>query len=107
MIFNNFGDIRDDRTCKALTGLARDQFQELLKIFEASHADLREELYEQGAIKIRHVPGDRGYLKTLEQRLFFLLFYLKNYPTYDVLGFLLTRQTNTSPTFHVVYATCL
>lgn len=86
MIFKRLDDIKNDRTCKALTGLTRAQFKQFLQPFEAASQALREEKFEQGELKIKHAVGRRGYLETQEQRLFFILFYLKNYPTYDVLG---------------------
>lgn len=86
MIFNSLEDVRSDRACKALTGLTREQFRQLLKEFETSNKKLREDRYESGKLKIKSLMGRRGYLETQEQKLFFVLFYLKNYPTYDVLG---------------------
>lgn len=32
--------------------------------------------------------GNKGALKTVEQKLFYILFYFKVYPTFDVAGFL-------------------
>jgi len=86
MFFNNLEEVRNDRACKALTGLTREQFRQLLKEFDTSNKKLREERYESGKLKIKSFVGRHGYLETQEQKLFFVLFYLKNYPTYDVLG---------------------
>ncbi len=88
MIFNSLDDIRDDRTCKALTGLTKDQFKELLEVFQSSFHALRQERYQQGELRTPQVGGRAGYLATFAHKLFFVLYYLKNYPPYDVLGYL-------------------
>ena len=81
MFFNNLEEVRNDRACKALTGLTREQFRQLLKEFDTSNKKLREERYESGKLKIKSFVGRHGYLETQEQKLFFVLFYLKNYPS--------------------------
>ena len=57
MIFSGLSNIRDDRTCKALTGVTRDQFKRLLEVFESSAQALRQERYEQGTLRIKHRGG--------------------------------------------------
>jgi DDE superfamily endonuclease len=94
MIFKSLEEIGNDRVCKALTGLTKDQFKQVLNAFELSHQSVQKEQYEQRLKsrpqRLSRMPagGPRGYLSTLEQKLFFVLYYLKNYPTYDVLGYL-------------------
>jgi DDE superfamily endonuclease len=83
MIFSSLDHIRDDRTCKALTGVTKDQFKQLAQVFEASYKEL-----QQGSLKTKPRQSSSGNLKTFEHKLFFVLYYLKNYPTYDVLGYL-------------------
>jgi hypothetical protein len=94
MIFKSIEEIGNDRICKALTGLTKDEFKELLNAFELSYQAVQEEQYEE-RLKSRpqrssRMPtgGPQGYLSTLEHKLFFVLYYLKNYPTYDVFGYL-------------------
>lgn len=90
MIFKSIEEIGNDRICKALTGLTKDEFKELLNAFELSYQAVQKEQYEE-RLKSRpqrssRMPtgGPQGYLSTLEHKLFFVLYYLKNYPTYDV-----------------------
>jgi len=94
MIFKSIEEIGNDRVCKALTGLAKDEFKKLLNTFESSYQAVQKERYEE---RLRSRPqrlsrmpagGPQGYLSTWEHKLFFVLYYLKNYPTYDVLGYL-------------------
>lgn len=80
---------RDPRAMKALTGLSYQEFANLIPSFEKAYLD------EQ-----RHKPnrqrkvggGKKGKLPTTESKLFFILFYIKTYPTFDVLGFMTDRD---------------
>lgn len=83
MIFTHLDDIRNDRICKALTGLTKDQFKQLLPSFTSTYQDQYD-----GPSSDTTRPTFPGYLSSFEHRLFFVLYYLKNYPTYDVLGYL-------------------
>jgi hypothetical protein len=83
VIFNGLDKVRDDRTFKALTGLTKEQFKQLAPLFEASYSEFRACPAKAGS-----EPPFSGHLNTFEHRLFFVLYYLKNYPTYDVLGYL-------------------
>lgn len=80
--------------CKALTGLTKDQFKQVLNVFGLSYQAVQKEQYEQRLKsrpqRLSRMPagGPPSHLSTLEQKLFFVLYYLKNYPTYDVLGYL-------------------
>ncbi|MGH7926700.1 MAG: transposase family protein [Candidatus Binatia bacterium] len=40
--------------------------------------------------------GQKGHLKTAEDKLFFILFYLKTYPTFDVMGFFSNKSRGRS-----------
>lgn len=75
---------KNERLLRALTGISKKEFTNLLiqfeKLFlEIVHRQKRERAYGGG----RH-----GVLKGMEEKLFFILFYLKVYPTYDVASFL-------------------
>lgn len=83
MIFDGLDKIRNDRTCKALTGLSQEQFKQLVPHFESAYR----EIYPYASNTASMSPA-KGHLKTFEHKLFFVLYYLKNYPTYDVLGYL-------------------
>lgn len=80
---------RNPRLCLALTGMSHQEFSDLVPVFEASLIELR----MQKPYRKRKVgAGQKGKLPTTESKLFFILFYLKTYPTYDVLGFLSDKE---------------
>ena len=76
----NLGKIRrDPRQMKAITGVTIEEFEQLAPHFE-------QVLYENAANKKRKrvVGGGRiGKLINAQTKLFFILFYMKTYPTYD------------------------
>ena len=79
---------RDDRGFRALTGLSRKAFYQLLPLFTISYGEALWERYEQQRSRRKRKPGagQKGRLNTMEKKLFFILYYLKVYPTFDVLG---------------------
>lgn len=83
-------DIRNDRQFRALTGMTRHEFDQMLPVFTESHAALRQEAYKKVKAQRQRQPGggSKGKLVTMEQKLFFILIYWKVYPSYDVLGFM-------------------
>ncbi len=82
--------IRDDRQMKALTGLSQDQFDHLLPFFSAIYETTQQQMYEGGVASgtRRRKPGggSKGKLPTMADKLLFVLYYYKIYPTFDVLG---------------------
>ena len=76
--------LKQDRLLRALTGLNRKAFDALLPIFS--------EIYEQTCQtqpRQRAVGGGRkARLRQIKNKLFFILFYFKCYPTFDVAGLL-------------------
>ncbi len=70
--------LSDDRTSQAAIGLTEKVFQKLLPLFEKG--------LSKSVKKNPYRGGRPDRLKTTRERLFFILFFLKNYPTYDVLG---------------------
>ncbi len=80
---------RDPRLCKALTGLSYQEFSDLIPVFAKALFELR---MQKPKRKRKAGGGRRGKLPTNEAKLFFILFYLKTYPTFDVLGFLTDRE---------------
>lgn len=82
--------IRDDRHLRALTGLNREQFEILSEAFGTAHAAMKERVYRQGLAegtrRRRPGGGKKGALPTVRDKLLFLLYYFKVYPTFDVLG---------------------
>lgn len=80
---------RDPRAMKALTGSSYQEFTDLLPTFEKAYIDNQ----RQKPNRQRKVGGGKkGKLPTMESKLFFILFYLKAYPTFDVLGFMTDRD---------------
>jgi hypothetical protein len=82
--------IRDARQMKALTGLSQAQFDHLLPIFSAICQAAQQHTYETGVASgtRRRKPGggSKGKLPTMAEKLQFVLYYYKTYPTFDVLG---------------------
>ncbi len=74
---------------KALTGLSYQEFVNLLPTFEKAYLDL---LRQKPNRKRKVGGGKKGKLPTIESKLFFILFYLKAYPTFDVLGYMTDRD---------------
>lgn len=85
----NFGTvfrIRDDRQAKALTGCTLAMLQELLPVFEQLFRAAVAARIPMSERKRALGGGKRGVLKTTEDKLVYVLLYLKAYPTYDVLS---------------------
>lgn len=80
------GKIRDERQLKALTGLSREKFAALAEAFAKVCQAEQERAYEQGLKRRRPGGGQKGKLPSAEAKLLFVLYYFKNYPTFDVLG---------------------
>ena len=83
-------EIRDDRQQRALTGVPTEKFSTLEAAFALALADEKERAYQEGFAegKRQRKPGggQKGKLPTVHDKLVFLLYYLKVYPTFDVLG---------------------
>ena len=80
--------IRSDRQFVAFTGLSEKFFDQLLTEFTQCLKSAQQHKYQKNRETRSRRPGGgrQGVLKTAESKLFFILFYLKNYPTFDVLG---------------------
>ena len=82
--------IRDDRQMKALTGLSQDQFDPLLPFFSTIYETTQQKTYaagvESGTRRRKPGGGSKGKLPTMAEKLPFVLYYYKTYPTCDVLG---------------------
>lgn len=80
------GKIRDERQLKALIGLTSEKFTELAEVFAQVSQAEQEQAYAKGLRKRRPGAGQKGKLPSAEAKLLFILYYFKNYPTFDVLG---------------------
>ena len=82
--------IRDSRQLRAFTGLTEEQLEKLEKTFEEVYEEERKQIYEEavrkGERKRKPGGGRKGKLPTMKLKILFLLFYLKEYPTFDILG---------------------
>ena len=82
--------IRDDRQMKALTGVSQAQFDFLLPVFSHVYQETQQQRYEDsveaGERSRKPGAGTKGKLPTMTDKLQFVLYYYKTYPTFDVLG---------------------
>lgn len=78
--------IRDERQLKALTGLSSEKFTALAEAFAKVYQTEQQQAYERGLKQRRPGGGQKGKLPSAEAKLLFVLYYFKNYPTFDVLG---------------------
>lgn len=82
-----------ERLCRAMTGLTPQEFKNLLATFaEALQRRAMERYLTDSSRKRKPGGGRKSFLKTVEEKLFFILFYYKVYPTFDVLGFFYDRD---------------
>ena len=83
-------EIRDERQLKALTGLPVSKLEYLEEIFRQVYQEEQQKAYEKGQAegtrKRKPGGGRKGKLPTMRDKLVFILYYLKVYPTYDVMG---------------------
>jgi hypothetical protein len=83
-------EVRDDRQMRALTGLSQVQFDQLLPTFAIVYRGTQQAAYEKGLADgtRQRQPGGgaKGKLPTCSEKLMFVLYYYKTYPTFDVLG---------------------
>lgn len=97
--------LNDDRLMKAVIGMSVNEFQRLGESFEKELEAERQSEYEKEFKnnKRQRKPGGgrRGVLKEAQEKLFFILFYFKCYPTFDVLGlFFDLNRSNTCRNAH-------
>ncbi len=87
---------RQERQLKAVTGLSIEQFSILITVFEPI---LNSGIEKQKAGKIKPNNGNIGVLKSAEDKLLFILYYLKCYPTYDQFGFIFNMSGSSAYTW--------
>lgn len=75
--------MQNDRLMRAVIGMGREEFLQLLEKFNSHVKRVR---YKRDR-KRKAGAGRTHTLATSEQKLFYMLFYMKCYPTYDVAGF--------------------
>lgn len=77
--------LRTDRMCKALTGLTVAEFESFVLDFKIYYQEFEAKRKKQ---RIRRVGGGRdSKIETAREKLFYILWYMKTYPTFDVASF--------------------
>ena len=71
------------RVFQQLTGMTTEEFDKLKGAFEAAYEEEERQRGKPGS-----TAGRKAVLRTSEDKLFFLLFYLRHYPVQEVLAFL-------------------
>ena len=80
--------VRNERQFRACTGLSQKEFDLILPEVAKCLQLAQQQRYQKHRLqRQRKLGGGRkGALFSPDLKLFFILFYLKNYPTFDVLG---------------------
>ena len=90
--------MRSNRIMKSLTGTSRSKFKSLLPYFEIIVREESAKVVKNSKNRQRAAgAGTKHTLDTVELQLFYVLFYMKVYPTFDVAGFIFgvdRSQTN-------------
>jgi hypothetical protein len=76
--------LKDKRLLKAIIGMSKKEFEQLLKKFAPL---VMHKPYKKNR-KRKPGAGRKHTLDTAEKKLFFILMYMKTYPTFDLAGFL-------------------
>lgn len=74
--------LKQDRLLRAMTGLNRKAFEALLETFSRLYEAARQQQPRQRAVG----GGRKARLLHTQEKLFFILFYFKCYPTFDLAG---------------------
>lgn len=82
--------LKNKRLTLALTGLTPEEFLNLLPLFGQTWQEAKQKDYRQHRKHRGRKPGGgrKGFLREMHDKLFFILFYYKCYPTYDIASFL-------------------
>jgi len=75
---------KSDRGMKAVIGLTTKEFETLTHSFATALTKSKQPKKDR---KRKEGAGPKHTLKEIEEKLFFVLFYMKCYPTFDVAGF--------------------
>lgn len=93
-MLNSDRALENERLLRALTGLNRKAFDKLCEVFEVVYqAQLERDPKPRKRAK---GGGRKARLQSIEAKLFFILFYFKCYPTFDVLGLLFELERGRS-----------
>jgi hypothetical protein len=92
-MYNLFSNVKSDRQFNATTGLSKVEFYELVYEFEEVESEQKAERLASG--------GRKEVLTDGAQRLFLVLYYLKTYPSFDVLGLSFDMDATTAERYVV------
>ena len=81
------------RTLRSLTGFNANEFEALLPSFSAAWEGLVTEQAKRPNRKRAYGAGRTAHLNVLEDKLLFILFYYRQYPTQEAQGFCLGRRS--------------
>ena len=87
-----------DREYRAVIGMSKNNFRKLTAVFSECEQKLKNQAYEDFVAYFGRKPtgGGNPKFKTPSEKLFFTLYYLKTYPTFDVLGFVFNCKGKTA-----------
>jgi hypothetical protein len=90
--------LKNNRILKSLTGLSIEKFKELVPYFETILKEENRKRIKNDKNRQRKAGGgSKARLESSEAKLFYILFYVKVYPTFDLAGFIFDvnrSQTN-------------
>ena len=95
--------LKSDRICRAITGMSVYQFKQLATQFEWNYLEFKQKARDRreklkirsGKGKLQNQGGRPNGFKTAEEMLLAALLYLKVYPTFDLMEFLLNIPRST------------
>lgn len=80
------------RTLRSLTGFSPNEFEALLPSFGSAWDSFVQAMAERPERKRAYGAGRTAHLKRIEDKLLFILFYYRQYPTQEVQGFLFSMS---------------
>ncbi len=93
--------MKSRRLLRALTGLDKEKFNILLVDFERVY--LKTMINRKSNRERAYGGGRKHTLESIEMKLFFILFYLKVYPTFDLAGFIFnSTRARSNEWFHTL-----
>lgn len=76
--------LKNNRLMLALTGVTPQEFTNLIPAFSQIWFEEKQKQHQKKSKKRKIGGGRKGFLKFMEEKLFYTLFYHKCYPTYDL-----------------------
>jgi len=83
-MFNIERAFRNNRLMLALTGVTPQEFENLIPAFSQAWLGEKRKQHRKNSKERKLGGGRKGFLKSMEEKLFYTLFYYKCYPTYDL-----------------------